>query len=61
MSMPSSVRTCSIYDDLLLYWAQTLSAPGLADEIGDRFDHEVRHAHQGILERLEVGRRPPKP
>src|SRR5690348_15561372 len=26
------------YDDLLLYWAQMLSEPGLADHIGGRFD-----------------------
>jgi DNA helicase II / ATP-dependent DNA helicase PcrA len=27
------------YDDLLLYWAQTMSDPALADDIGGRFDH----------------------
>jgi DNA helicase-2/ATP-dependent DNA helicase PcrA len=27
------------YDDLLLYWAQCVSDPGLADDIGGRFDH----------------------
>src|SRR3979411_334326 len=27
------------YDDLLLYWTHTLSDPGLADDIGGRFDH----------------------
>jgi ATP-dependent DNA helicase UvrD/PcrA len=27
------------YDDLLLYWAQMLSDPVLADDIGSRFDH----------------------
>jgi DNA helicase-2/ATP-dependent DNA helicase PcrA len=27
------------YDDLLLYWAQMVSDPGLAGEIGERFDH----------------------
>ena len=27
------------YDDLLLYWAQMISEPGLADDIGGRFDH----------------------
>src|SRR5207253_1316145 len=26
------------YDDLLLYWAQTVSDPALADDIGERFD-----------------------
>src|SRR5256885_5615671 len=34
------------YDDLLLYWAQTLSDPGLADEIGDRFDHGLVDEYQ---------------
>jgi DNA helicase II / ATP-dependent DNA helicase PcrA len=27
------------YDDLLLYWAQMVSDPALADDIGGRFDH----------------------
>src|SRR6202035_5047012 len=27
------------YDDLLLYWAQTMSDKALANDIGDRFDH----------------------
>src|SRR4029077_1972404 len=27
------------YDDLLLYWAQTMKDPVLAGEIGGRFDH----------------------
>lgn len=27
------------YDDLLLYWAQTVSDPALAADIGGRFDH----------------------
>ncbi len=27
------------YDDLLLCWAQAMSDPGLAEEIGSRFDH----------------------
>ncbi len=27
------------YDDLLLYWAQTVSDPLLAEDIGGRFDH----------------------
>lgn len=27
------------YDDLLFYWAQTVSDPLLAEDIGDRFDH----------------------
>jgi DNA helicase-2/ATP-dependent DNA helicase PcrA len=34
------------YDDLLLYWAQTLSDPGLAGEIGDRFDHVLVDEYQ---------------
>ena len=34
------------YDDLLLYWAQTLSDPSLADEIGDRFDHVLVDEYQ---------------
>jgi DNA helicase-2/ATP-dependent DNA helicase PcrA len=34
------------YDDLLLYWAQTLSDPGLAEEIGDRFDHVLVDEYQ---------------
>ncbi|MBF5066099.1 UvrD-helicase domain-containing protein, partial [Salmonella enterica subsp. enterica serovar Istanbul] len=27
------------YDDLLLYWCQTVSDPLLAEDIGARFDH----------------------
>ena len=27
------------YDDLLLYWAQMMSDPGLATDLGGRFDH----------------------
>src|ERR1700692_4479354 len=34
------------YDDLLLYWAHTLSDPGLADDIGDRFDHVLVDEYQ---------------
>ena len=26
------------YDDLLLYWAQMMSDPGLASDVGNRFD-----------------------
>src|SRR5207237_97801 len=33
-------------DDLLLYWAPTLCDPGLADEIGDRFDHVLVDEYQ---------------
>jgi DNA helicase-2/ATP-dependent DNA helicase PcrA len=34
------------YDDLLLYWTQTMSDPGLADEIGSRFDHVLVDEYQ---------------
>jgi DNA helicase-2/ATP-dependent DNA helicase PcrA len=34
------------YDDLLLYWAQTMSDPALADEIGGRFDHVLVDEYQ---------------
>jgi DNA helicase II / ATP-dependent DNA helicase PcrA len=34
------------YDDLLLYWAQMMSDPGLAGEIGDRFDHVLVDEYQ---------------
>ena len=34
------------YDDLLLYWAQTMSDPGLALEIGGRFDHVLVDEYQ---------------
>ena len=34
------------YDDLLLYWAQTMSDPLLADEIGGRFDHVLVDEYQ---------------
>ena len=34
------------YDDLLLYWAQMVSDPGLADEIGGRFDHVLVDEYQ---------------
>ena len=34
------------YDDLLLYWAQTMNDPALADEIGGRFDHVLVDAPQ---------------
>jgi DNA helicase-2/ATP-dependent DNA helicase PcrA len=34
------------YDDLLLYWAQTMSDPGLASEIGGRFDHVLVDEYQ---------------
>jgi DNA helicase-2/ATP-dependent DNA helicase PcrA len=34
------------YDDLLLYWAQMVSEPGLADDIGGRFDHILIDEYQ---------------
>jgi DNA helicase II / ATP-dependent DNA helicase PcrA len=34
------------YDDLLLYWAQMISEPGLADDIGGRFDHVLIDEYQ---------------
>jgi ATP-dependent DNA helicase UvrD/PcrA len=34
------------YDDLLLYWAQMVSDPGLAHDIGGRFDHVLIDEYQ---------------
>ncbi|PWW00308.1 Rep family ATP-dependent DNA helicase [Hoeflea marina] len=34
------------YDDLLLYWAQMVSDPDLADDIGGRFDHVLVDEYQ---------------
>src|ERR1700724_4815211 len=34
------------YDDLLLYWAQTVSDPKLAEDIGGRFDHVLVDEYQ---------------
>jgi DNA helicase II / ATP-dependent DNA helicase PcrA len=34
------------YDDLLLYWAQMISDPILADDIGNRFDHVMVDEYQ---------------
>ena len=34
------------YDDLLLYWAQMVSDPALADDIGHRFDHVMVDEYQ---------------
>jgi DNA helicase II / ATP-dependent DNA helicase PcrA len=34
------------YDDLLLYWVQMVSDPGLAGEIGERFDHVLVDEYQ---------------
>nr|CAD6436707.1 ATP-dependent helicase [Rhizobium sp. Q54] len=34
------------YDDLLLYWAQMVSDPELADDVGNRFDHILVDEYQ---------------
>lgn len=34
------------YDDLLLYWAQMVSDPDLADDVGGRFDHVLVDEYQ---------------
>jgi len=34
------------YDDLLLYWAQMVAEPALAQEIGERFDHILVDEYQ---------------
>jgi DNA helicase II / ATP-dependent DNA helicase PcrA len=34
------------YDDLLLYWAQMMSDPAIADEVGGRFDHVLVDEYQ---------------
>lgn len=34
------------YDDLLLYWAQTVAEPAFAEEIGQRFDHVLVDEYQ---------------
>jgi DNA helicase-2/ATP-dependent DNA helicase PcrA len=34
------------YDDLLLYWAQMMSEPAIADDIGSRFDHVLVDEYQ---------------
>ena len=34
------------YDDLLLYWAQAMADPGLATEVGERFDHVMVDEYQ---------------
>jgi DNA helicase-2/ATP-dependent DNA helicase PcrA len=34
------------YDDLLLYWAQTMREPALAQDIGGRFDHVLVDEYQ---------------
>lgn len=37
---------CLDYDDLLLYVAQAMSIPGLAEEVGSRFDHVLVDEYQ---------------
>ena len=40
-------RQCVLdYDDLLLYWAQMVGDPGLAEHIGGRFDHILVDEYQ---------------
>ncbi|NKN38705.1 ATP-dependent helicase [Agrobacterium sp. a22-2] len=34
------------YDDLLLYWAQMVSDPGMAEDLGNRFDHVLVDEYQ---------------
>jgi DNA helicase-2/ATP-dependent DNA helicase PcrA len=34
------------YDDLLLYWAQVMNDPELADDVGGRFDHVLVDEYQ---------------
>ncbi|MFP3740364.1 UvrD-helicase domain-containing protein, partial [Burkholderia sp. SIMBA_019] len=34
------------YDDLLLYWAQALTEPSLAQDMGARFDHVLVDEYQ---------------
>ena len=34
------------YDDLLLYWAQMMIAPALAEDLSDRFDHVLIDEYQ---------------
>ena len=34
------------YDDLLLYWAQMMSDPALAEDVGGRFDHVLVDEYQ---------------
>jgi DNA helicase-2/ATP-dependent DNA helicase PcrA len=42
------------YDDLLLYWAQMVSDPGLAAEVGERFSHILVDEYQDT-NRLQAG------
>jgi DNA helicase II / ATP-dependent DNA helicase PcrA len=34
------------YDDLLLYWAQMMAVPSIADDVADRFDHVLVDEYQ---------------
>ena len=34
------------YDDLLLYWSHMMAEPGLAEEVGRRFDHVLVDEYQ---------------
>ena len=46
MLRPSRRQNVLDYDDLLLYWAQTVSDPALANDIGGRFDHVLVDEYQ---------------
>ena len=46
MSRPSSAQNVLDYDDLLLYWAQMMAEPALADDVGGRFDHVLVDEYQ---------------
>ncbi len=63
MSRPSRRTNVLDYDDLLLYWAQAVSDPLLADDIGGRLDHVLVDEYQdtnrlqsSILLALKPGR-----
>jgi superfamily I DNA/RNA helicase len=45
-SATHQVKNVLDYDDLLLYWAQMVSDPGLAGEIGARIDHVLVDEYQ---------------
>ena len=54
------------YDDLLLYWAQMMAEPSIADDVGGRFDHVLVDEYQdtnrlqaSILLALKPGRQRP--
>jgi len=49
------------YDDLLLYWAQVMTEPALAEEIGGRFDHVMVDEYQdtnALQARVLLGLKP---